>query len=487
MRALALVALAACRGVEPGEQETEPLTASTGSGTGGDTGEEPVASAFCVWDGANELRILCEVSLPEAAAVEVRFTIPGEGTRTVASVSPAVRHQLRLWDLPADTPIAWEAGPPAGEGFASGEVRTGLGPPRMGLQFLEDVSGPSVVERLFFPWSCSGSPFLLVTDAQGRPRWYEPLSSGTVKGIDVSDRGTFLVVPSRTRVYEIAPTGERVLGFAPDTPLELPHPVHHDVVARHGQTLVLNARTVLGTDGEAYVSDGLFSLSDSGTQDVWHLAQAFDPTGLPEPRGYYWFGASALQGIDFGHANSIDVRADGTWLLSFKHLDTVMAVVGDPLASNRGEILWELAGGDLAAPRSPLNYSGPPEVDATFQFPHHARWVDDHALTVVDNGRGDDVSARVLHIAVDAEAGTADLVRTWALEDQVCPIQSSAFLLGDGSLLAFCTSERILTEFDPEGAVRRRLRLACPTEGLLPLSIPRVYPLAAFGNGRPAD
>jgi hypothetical protein len=84
---------------------------------------------------------------------------------------------------------------------------------------------------------------------------------------------------------------------------------------------------------------------------------------------FYW--ATMFPGaVDFGHANSIEVW-NGDWLLSLKHLDTVLLV-----DSEDGHVIWWMTG-FLDAPEA--IFSGPrlsllssAGLDPTFQHQHHA-------------------------------------------------------------------------------------------------------------------
>ena len=455
--------------VDPG-----PFLPTTSSGS---------IEASCSWHEGNQLRIACTASLGEPEPLTLRVDIPGEPARTYTR-DAAVAHEVRIFDLPTDTTLTWEASTPSAR--AEGYAVTGSGPPGTHVA-LEPVAGEpfreeSVVERLLIPWGCGiGDDYLVITDGLGRLRWYHSIERNGLDALALSDRGTILAVFGRSTLLEIGLEGDvrRLLGEREGIEL----PLHHDVASRHGQTLAINARLVEGTDRLHYISDGLYELGDPGEEappptDVWHLASVMDPTGLSSPVGENYWG-NALRGIDFGHANSIDVDARGRWLISFKYLDTVMAIDGDPASPARGQILWQLVGGELGVTGDALALTAANGQRPGFEYPHHARWVGPDRITLFDNGRAG--ASRVVEIAIDEEAGEAVLQRSWGVGAR-CPILSSGYLLEGGTMVATCTSAQQLLEFDAEGELRRRAQLACAGQATLqPPQIVKVIPLAPFG------
>ena len=236
----------------------------------------------------------------------------------------------------------------------------------------------------------------------------------------------------------------------------------------------LNARPVLYGDGNEYLNDGLYAVSGSTVTDVWNLGDVLDPTGFPEPPGAYWQG-NFPGAIDYGHANSIDIDARGMWLISFKHLDTIMAVHGDPADPLYGQIAWTLVGGTRGQTPS-LALSSSTGLDPGFVNNHHADWVDSDTITLVDNGESPLDPTRVLTIEIDEVAGTADVIEAYPL-GTFCPIQSSGFRLPDGSMTALCTLDSNVYEFDPAGPLRRQNRIRCG-DGSPATAVIRAIPFA---------
>ncbi|HHO53267.1 MAG TPA: hypothetical protein ENK18_20940 [Deltaproteobacteria bacterium] len=460
-----------------------PTIPGDAPGSTADTSTEPPElEVACGLQGDNTLRVACTVQLAEPGPVSMSLALPGEPLRTESRDELALQHVISWWDLPPETELSWSASAHDGALTATGTVVTGALPPGADVDFVPVIDGPSHLDRLFFSWACGGYGFLLVTDAAGEVRWYQPFGTafGT-KGIEVSDRGSFLILTNRDLLDEFAYDGTQLLHLS-RAEQTLPGPIHHDVASRNGQTLILTARSEILGDELPYIIDGLFEVDggvDGGVVGEWSLDQVIDPVGLTEPPGAYWFGQ--LAGIDFGHANSIDVDERGMWLISLKHLDTVMAVVGDPSAPDRGRIAWALVGGERGEPLvqggqlpSVLQELGDPGV--AFEFQHHARWEAPGLITVFDNGRDGLDPSRVLRIRIDEAAGTAELVQSFELGVR-CPIQSSGYPLADGSIVATCAENRNVYEFDPDGALRRQVALTCPngSVSLMVRSIPMSF------------
>ncbi|MBX2801967.1 MAG: aryl-sulfate sulfotransferase [Myxococcales bacterium] len=440
-------------------------SAGDDTSTTGSEPDPPDFTAECRVASDNALRVRCEITLAEPASATVSFDVEGEGARLEQSRPASTSHVFTLWDLPAETRVSWQVATADGHG-ASGEAWTGEIPRSLALTLDPVVDGPTGIERVVMPWACGGGGYLVVTDGDGQLRWYHRLASVfSLNGFTVSDQGSVLAMLHRGEVTEISWDGTVVRRLLRSTG-QLPLPVHHDLVSRHGQTLVLNARPQLYDDGSEYILDGLFELSDDVAAPVWDVGQILDPRGLTDPGSPYWIGDPLVAGVDFGHANSVDVDERGVWLVSFKHLDTVMAIQGHPDAPDRGAVLWQIVGSDFGVSTdTDLALGSNAGLDASFGFQHHARWEGPDRITLFDNGRTT-ATSRVLVIDLDTEARTADVAQAFDLGER-CPFQSSGYLQPDGSMVAACTSSRTLHEFDPDGTHRRAVTLTCPTDQLL--------------------
>ena len=106
-------------------------------------------------------------------------------------------------------------------------------------------------------------------------------------------------------------------------------------------------------------------------------------------------------------------------------------------------------------------------IEAAFENPHHARWIDETTLTVLDNGEGETATLRLLEIEVDEEAGHAQITRSLETQDY-CPVQSSGYIAEDGTAIVACTQSSTLFEFGVDGAFGRVATPQCVEAGALP-------------------
>jgi len=420
----------------------------------------PMSSSCDLQDG-NALRIACLVDLPEPGSVTLTLA-PAHGgglARSFVSPGPATDHEVVGFDLRGMTAYTWEIVGSGGE-LRTGMVTTGTAPMGLRVPMEVAVNGDSSIERLLMPWSCNGSALLLVVDGDGLIRWYQDIPVGVINNVAASDSGTFLVLLSRGIVAEYAMDGTLVRQSEHE---DNPSPLHHDLLAKHGRRAALHASLEQYPNGSAYIVDGITSLVDAPAE-VWSYGDVVDPQGLIGSTVGYWMG-TYVNAIDFGHANALDVDEQGVWLVSFKHQDTVMAIVGDPAAPDVGTVAWSIAGGALAGEPGTLALTSTAGIEAAFEHPHNARWLADGGITLVDNGRFENADdTRVLRIDIDVEAGTADVVREYVLTGHRCPVQSSAYPLADGSVVVMCTATGTLFEFEPDGTLRREVGLSCPDD-----------------------
>ncbi|MEN0063829.1 MAG: aryl-sulfate sulfotransferase [Myxococcota bacterium] len=421
------------------------------------------------------------------------WEIAGEPARQATYQGENLR--FGLWDLPPETDVTWsiewtEEGKRTQS--ATGVVTTGQVPEAIDI-VLEDrgTPSPTAIERLMFPVACpvrtdDGSLMrppatLVITDGEGVVRWYEvPPARGTIRAFDVGLDDSAWMMIDRRNVYQVRFDGTPLTELG--QPSGFPHHGHHDITSRFGQTVLLHARTetINGTD---YIVDGLTALDEGEAEVVFTVSDALVPRLTGSELGGYWgFGGNRqIKGIDFGHANSIDIDADGRWLISFKHLDAVMAFDGGPDSPTRGALLFSLVGGargldggDYALVEADGQTAG------GFEFPHHARWLGEHRISLFDNGRppaqGEAANrSRAITVDLDDERRIATIDQSFEI-NSFCPIQSSAYTLSDGSMLLLCQSTARMYVFAPDETPLRETQVDC-SEGRNIALFPRIVPL----------
>jgi len=438
--------------------------------------------------GDNALRPECRFTFDEPVSATLTWTAEGESPRSRQASGRDLR--FSLWDLPPETPVRWRL--EWDGGLEEGVVTTGTLPPEVAVTFVERASTAiPPIDRLLFLAACPevaegggvsrGDRHLVVTDADGVVRWYQPPPvAGATRAFDVDEDSFWMLIDRRT-LHRVGFDGAPLTTL--QYPDDLPHIGHHDVTARFGQTLMLHARTEEHA-GQRWIVDGLTAIRDGAAQAVFTLSDAVPPAlTAPEAFGYWGFGGNAqLEGIDYAHANSIDVDEQGRWLISFKHLDSVIAFEGHPDAIDRGGIAFTLVGGPRGVDGGDYALVGPDGAREGFEFPHHARWLGPDRITLFDNGRprGDEaepVVSRALTVHLDDKAGLARVERIYEL-DRLCPVQGSAYPLSDGSMVVFCQRNAQVWVFDEDARLTRSFQVACAND-TTSVPFPRMMPLDA--------
>ncbi|MCA9492221.1 MAG: aryl-sulfate sulfotransferase [Myxococcales bacterium] len=457
------IVLAACSGGDDTAETDAPSPTDDAHETAAPTGD----TAQTTPDGCHvgdDLKVRCPFSRTEPGPIELTLELPVDGTTLSFTGDPtALSGELVGWDVVAGEDV-----------FASVLDRGNLVdsallpvpvPASADIVVTVEVDGPSVVDRVVFPFACSGDPQLMALDARGRVRWLQPSGGGTqvMPTFATSGRGGVVAVTARESLREWRWDGTKVL----DLELldgSLPRLVHHALDTSGENTFVLDATSQTLSDGQDYIVDGVTRIAGGEATHAWDMLQIVDPVGLPGVSGpSYWF--QYLGSIDTVHLNSIDVLADGSWLLSLKHLDTVVKV------GRNGQVQWSLLGTPtpLAFQAEALTVAD--KLDPTFQYPHHANLSPWGTLLLSDNGRGSETT-RIVEFAVDEGARTAVVLRAWDLGME-CPVQGSAIGMPDHSVLAVCSRTRTLFELDDDG-IRRQTQISCQDGG--GPAIARAYP-----------
>ncbi|MGH9054979.1 MAG: arylsulfotransferase family protein [Acidimicrobiales bacterium] len=147
---------------------------------------------------------------------------------------------------------------------------------------------------------------------------------------------------------------------------------------------------------------------------------------------------------DFFHANSIDIGADGTLLISGRHTWALYNV-----ERTSGEVIWRLGG-----KRSDFKM-GP---GTRFQWQHDARWLPDGSITVFDNADGPTEQAqnsRGLSIALDLPTRTATLTEAYVHPDRLAKAMGSVQVLPDGGGFVGWGTANGFSAYAPDGGAIR--------------------------------
>ena len=200
----------------------------------------------------------------------------------------------------------------------------------------------------------------------------------------------------------------------------------------------------------AYIErDGVYAIY---LQEVEDGKVVFDWWSTDHPELAEW-GDPALAELavkDYVHFNSIDILPDGNWLLSLRHVSSVLKI---DRTGGTGDILWRISGLELPA-------------GLAFRGQHCVRWHDDGTMTLFNNGNGQGVTS-LLRLAVDpmtgAVSGGGNLLKKGypAYFSQACgalTFSDGHFIAGWGMADGTTTKDRLLTEFDADGNEQFSLR-----------------------------
>jgi hypothetical protein len=140
------------------------------------------------------------------------------------------------------------------------------------------------------------------------------------------------------------------------------------------------------------------------------------------------------ESADYVHFNSIDLLPDGNWLISLRHISSLLKI---DRAGGTGDILWRITG--------------------AFHGQHYVRWHgDDSSITLFNNGN-DAGRTQMLRLLVDPDSGEVSETQT-LLDDGYFAQACGALTFSDGHLIASwgipgsaAAHDRILTEHDAAG------------------------------------
>ena len=215
------------------------------------------------------------------------------------------------------------------------------------------------------------------------------------------------------------------------------HSQHHDIVRlENGNTLYLS-REVLGEEHAAKVKGGLAGTEIKGNI-FGDVVREVSPAG---ERVWEWYFKEAdfnefplapdCHRGEWAHANSVAVTLDGNVLVSFRHLDTIMAV-------DRGtkDIIWHLR-------------------DHTWGHQHNADVLPNGNITLFANGMNN--LHQPLHSrALEIDPKSGDIV--WQYIDPqrwtfFSPVMSGLQRLGNGNTLICEALTGRVFEVDPDGEI----------------------------------
>src|SRR3954447_9536324 len=264
---------------------------------------------------------------------------------------------------------------------------------------------------------------------------------------------------------------------------------HEFLITKNGTALVTGYRHLQHTDLQSVGGGADQTLLDSGVLEydlsngqlvkVWSTAEH-----LPMTDGYPAANPNSPIAYDPWHINSIDVAADGTWLVSLRNTWAIYKI--EP---SSGAIDWILGG-----KRS--DFAVPGEVAWAFQ--HDARWLPDGQISMFDNdccglipqSGGPPKTAPPVHgqqsrglvVKLDEAAKTVAYVSDNKLYDLTAGTQGNRQTLPNGNVFMGWGQQPFFSEFTKTGKLLLSVRFPDPDESY------RAYRYRWTGHptGRPA-
>ena len=334
---------------------------------------------------------------------------------------------------------AWLAAPGAARaaarraGAASDPVwsfvtRSDLSPPIVKVSVNAPAATPGYV--LMAPATGESQYGPLIIDSAGNPVWFRPFTDKNVHDFRMQElngepvltwwegqfqhgygEGEYVIVDS---TYQEIQRVTAANGYAGDL---------HEFTITPSNTVLISAYNSVTTDLSSVGGPTDGTLLEGVVQEIdlasgkllfeWH---SFDHVGLDES---YLPNVAGIW--DYFHLNSIDLLADGNYLVSARHTSTVYK-----LDRTTGEIVWRLGG-----KRSDFQMG----AGTAFAYQHDARGHAGGVVSIFDDGSYSNESAiepasRAIYLTLDETAMTAELERAY-----VQPEELLAFAMGNTQLL----------------------------------------------------
>lgn len=241
------------------------------------------------------------------------------------------------------------------------------------------------------------------------------------------------------------------------TPFEAHHEVRFDknndlitLVYEH-RTFDLSAQG--GRTNQQVMSDKIVRMDTAGNV-LWewslfdYLNPAKDPTILDTAE-------------DWSHGNSLNIDADGNYLVSFRNFNQVWKV-----DSSTGEVLWKLGkGGDVEI-----------ENDDYFSGQHAFHLNTEGDYMVFDNGR-EERQTRILTYSIDQAKKTGKVgLKLLLPEDLYSDRMGNAYFMDNGNILVCAPRTNSIVIMDRKGNILGRARVGIPDPYRAEF-VPTLYPI----------
>ena len=318
-------------------------------------------------------------------------------------------------------------------------VADSLGPTAAGRLFLSDIyfqiAGPRVPS------------YLMILNNDGTPFWYKHLdgigldfklqpATGELTYYDTSG-ACFFAMDAHYAVVDSFRCGN---GYTTDSHDLVLLPNGHAVLMSYDPEVV--DLSAVGGYPNAIVIGLILQELDADRNVVfqWRSWDHFQVTDMV-------FHPIAAPVVDYVHGNSIDVDADGNFILSSRHMNEVTKI-----SRSTGEILWRMGGKN-----NQFTFSNDP---IPFSHQHDVKLLSTGHLTMFDNGnfRVPQYS-RAIEYAIDETQKAATLVWEKRLTPDVFGVAFGTVqrFENGNTLVGWGATTPTLTELDPDGNIVERL------------------------------
>jgi hypothetical protein len=311
----------------------------------------------------------------------------------------------------------------------AGSFTTGALPVEVPIFTVADGGSPSPGPTLISVLMSGGfvsEDFLTIVDSTGAPVWYYAAKSRLAGDFQQQPDGTFTlaVLDSSSdlaglddslviyRQVDVLGATLAEWSAADDPNASPPFTVGgtdgHDLrIQPNGDALLfgfvqqtMDLTSLGGVPNSTVTGNVLQRITKSGAPSFsWNAFDHLDVKNI-DPES----GAIAGTNVDFTHANSIDVTADGNYLIGLRNLSQVLKI-----DATSGDILWKLGGAD-----GQFTFQNDP-LDG-FSCQHGARELPSGDIILFDDGDGHNPQqSRAVEYNLDTTAMTATLV--WSAED----------------------------------------------------------------------
>ena len=356
---------------------------------------QPISSEAQIHE-SNALAVKISGELSEPGGVAVRYwSDDGPKLESSPSFISGTTYELTIFRLRANTFYEYQVLAISDSGYREvSDVKsllTGRLPEALERARFKVINGHSSYPLTFLEFRQKTFYGLVAIDSDGYVVWYYEAPEGHEPYVmDQRANGNIVLLDGAFGVVayglaEITPLGDEVARLDDVCPPN--GPMHHEV------TLMDDGRVMYLSRAIEYWGDGIDDIPQEGdtlgiwdpvrgsNEIVWNIFDHISPSDRTSPDSdstlpeqFMWGGCNRDHAVqDWSHGNSIHINADGTVLVSLRHLDQIVK-----LSSDFEEVLWRLGG-----PGGQFEF---PQKSDRFYHQHSAAELPNGNIILFDNG-----------------------------------------------------------------------------------------------------